>query len=66
MFAYIFLDETLTERQFLAFVILIIGALMISVKHTRFYYLREVWYNVRSKFGYILGGWHASTSRLAV
>jgi len=59
IFSYIFLDETLNERQFLAFIILIIGGVLISIKHTRFYYIREVINSFKAKFGGILGGWHA-------
>jgi drug/metabolite transporter (DMT)-like permease len=59
MLSYIFLGETLSERQLLAFVILIIGGILISVKHTRFYVMKEMMESFRRKFGYILGGIHA-------
>jgi drug/metabolite transporter (DMT)-like permease len=59
MLAYIFLDETLGEREALAFVILIIGGVLISIKHTRFYFLKEVWSRFRNIFGDVLGGIHA-------
>jgi drug/metabolite transporter (DMT)-like permease len=65
--SYIFLDEILSERQFLAFAILIIGGILISIKQTRFYYVKEVMNSFKLKFGNILGGVHAqynSTQRL--
>jgi drug/metabolite transporter (DMT)-like permease len=60
LFSYIFLDETLSERQFLAFAILIIGGILISVKQTRFYYVKEVVNSFKAKFGNVLGGVHAN------
>ncbi len=57
--SFIFLDETLTERQFLAFLILINGGILISVKRTKFYAAKEVWERFRGVFGNILGGIHA-------
>jgi drug/metabolite transporter (DMT)-like permease len=59
IFSYIFLGDTFSERQFLAFFILIIGGVLISVKHTRFYYIGEVIESFKAKFGNILGGVHA-------
>jgi drug/metabolite transporter (DMT)-like permease len=59
MLGYIFLDEVLDERQFLAFIILIIGGVLISVKRTRFYYIGEVMGRFRDIFGNVLGGIHA-------
>ena len=41
LLSFIFLGETLGERQLLAFVILINGGILISVKHTRFYKRKE-------------------------
>ncbi len=55
MLSYIFLGETLGEQQLLAFLILICGGVLISVKHTRFYYLKEVGEKVRSIFGDVFG-----------
>ncbi|RMD59531.1 hypothetical protein D6821_01010 [Candidatus Parcubacteria bacterium] len=57
--SFIFLGNLPNERQFLAFVILIIGGIMISVKHTRFYLLREVADRIKSVLGDILGLIHA-------
>lgn len=65
--SYIFLDEKLSERHFLAFFILINGGILISVKYARFYMLKEMWGEIRSMFGSVLGGIHAqyrSTQRL--
>jgi drug/metabolite transporter (DMT)-like permease len=59
LFSYIFLGQSLAERQLLAFVILIIGGILISIKHTRFYAFREVLNKFRNIFGNILGGIHA-------
>lgn len=59
LFSYIFLGESLVERQLLSFVILIIGGILISVKQTRFYYLKEISEKIRHMFGNILGGIHA-------
>lgn len=59
MLAYIFLGETLDERQMAAFLILVAGGILISVKHTRFYFIREVFDRFKNVFGNILGGVHA-------
>jgi len=59
LFSYIFLGYSLTERQLLSFIILIIGGILISIKHTRFYAVREVMERFRNIFGNILGGIHA-------
>lgn len=57
--SYIFLGEALTERQLLAFFILINGGILISVKYTRFYAFWEVTEKFKNVFGSILGGVHA-------
>lgn len=57
--SYVFLGQSLGERQFLAFINLIIGGILISVKETRFYALREVKEKTKDLFGHILGGIHA-------
>lgn len=67
--SFVFLGETLNERQLLAFIILVMGGVLISVKHTRFYYLREVMERLRKIFGNVLGPIHARyrpTRRLIV
>jgi len=57
--SFIFLGETLGERQLLAFAILVMGGIMISVKRTRFYYLKEVGEKTKKIFGDVLGPLHA-------
>jgi drug/metabolite transporter (DMT)-like permease len=59
IFSYIFLGDSLGERQLLAFLILIYGGILVSVKRTRFYVLKEVWERTRNIFGDVLGGIHA-------
>jgi drug/metabolite transporter (DMT)-like permease len=59
LLSFIFLGENLTERQLLAFLVLINGGVLISVKRTRFYKTREMWDRFREVFGDILGGIHA-------
>jgi drug/metabolite transporter (DMT)-like permease len=69
VFGFAFLGEQLTERQLLAFAILIIGGVLISVKHTKFYEVEMVINRVRTVFGNALGGIHAAfrpTQRLIV
>jgi drug/metabolite transporter (DMT)-like permease len=66
---FIFLGEKLSERQLLAFVILVIGGVLISVKHTKFYEVQAVFNRIRAIFGNTLGGIHAAyrpTQRLIV
>lgn len=57
--SYLFLGETLGERELLAFFVLINGGILISVKHTKFYQLRLVFNRFKNIFGNILGGVHA-------
>lgn len=67
--SYVFLGEQLTENHFLAFIVLVLGGILISVKHTRFYYLKEVSERFKKIFGSVLGGIHASyrpTRRLII
>lgn len=69
LFSYIFIGEALGERQLLAFVVLINGGILISVKRTRFYALKEVWERFRRIFGDVLGPIHARyrpTQRLII
>jgi drug/metabolite transporter (DMT)-like permease len=56
---FVFLREQPSERELLAFLILIIGGVLISVKHTRFYELHAVARRVRQVFGNTLGEIHA-------
>ncbi len=67
--SFIFLGQGFTERQFLAFLILIYGGILVSVKRTRFYILKEAWESVKNIFGDVLGGIHAQyrpTRRLII
>lgn len=57
--SYIFLDQALSERQLLAFIILIIGGVLISVKHTKFYVAHLVVERFKVVFGDLLGNIHA-------
>ncbi|MDD4333512.1 MAG: EamA family transporter [Patescibacteria group bacterium] len=69
LFSFIFLGEELTERQLLAFLVLINGGILISIKHTRFYQLKEVHDRLRNKFGDLVGSVHAAyrpTQRLII
>jgi drug/metabolite transporter (DMT)-like permease len=59
LFSFLFLGEVLAERELLAFFILINGGILISIKRTRFYYVREVWARFRNIFGNVLGPIHA-------
>ncbi|MEA3449941.1 MAG: EamA family transporter [Patescibacteria group bacterium] len=56
--SYVFLDATFSERQFLAFLVLIIGGVLISVRQTRFYYLKETSERFREVFGNLFGQVH--------
>jgi drug/metabolite transporter (DMT)-like permease len=57
--SYVFLGDQLTERQFLAFVILVVGGVLISIKHTKFYVFHMVTERFKVVFGNLLGGIHA-------
>ncbi|MBD3247997.1 EamA family transporter [Candidatus Falkowbacteria bacterium] len=55
LLSFIFLGETLSERQFLAFIILVIGGILISVKHTKFYEMKAIGERVKNIFGSTFG-----------
>lgn len=59
IFSFIFLGASLGEREFLAFTILIMGGILISVKRTPFYALRDIAERFRKIFGDIFGLIHA-------
>ncbi|MFH1744902.1 MAG: DMT family transporter [bacterium] len=59
MLSYVFLGEKLSEQHLLAFFILINGGILISVKRTKFYMVKEVAERIRQIFGNVLGGIHA-------
>jgi drug/metabolite transporter (DMT)-like permease len=67
--SYIFLGESFSQQYLFAFVILINGGVLISVKHTRFYIWREISNKLRNIFGDVFGGIHADyrpTRRLII
>jgi len=67
--SYIFLGESFSQEHLLAFIILINGGILISVKHTRFYIWGEISNKLRNIFGDIFGGIHADyrpTRRLII
>ena len=57
--SYIFLGQVLTQQQFLAFLVLVNGGVLISVKQNKFYEFHRVWDKFKSVFGNALGGIHA-------
>jgi len=59
LFSFVFLGQSLGEKQLLAFIILIMGGILISIKHTRFYYFKESWGKFKNVFGNFLGILHA-------
>ena len=67
--SYVFLGQGLGERQLLAFLILIYGGILVSVKRTKFYMIKEVAERIKNIFGELLGGIHAQyrpTRRLII
>jgi len=69
VFSYIFLGEVLSERHILAFVVLINGGILISVKRTKFYILKDISERFRFMFGDVFGSIHAgyrSTKHLII
>lgn len=57
--SFIFLGETMDQRQLLAFIILICGGALISIKHTKFYSAKKVVARVRYVTGLVFGEIHA-------
>jgi len=55
MLSYIFLNEFFTQQQMLAFLILIAGGVLISVKETRMYVWRAVAERIKNIIGNLLG-----------
>jgi len=53
--SFIFLDETLSRQQLVAFIVLICGGVLISIKHTKVYLYQKVMTRVREIFGDIIG-----------
>ncbi len=54
--SFIFLDETLSRQQLLAFIILICGGVLISIKRTKVYLYQKVINRFREIIGDIIGG----------
>lgn len=59
LLSYVFLGSTLSEREFLAFIILVIGGVLISVKRTRMYIFKDILERFRNVFDDLLGQVHA-------
>jgi len=53
--SYFFLNETFSQDQFLAFLILIAGGILISIKRTQLFFLRAVIERVKNVFGDLFG-----------
>lgn len=69
IFSFVFLGEILSQQQFLAFIILICGGVLISIKHTKVYLYKKVVNRFREVIGDIFGKVPAGvqpTSRLLV
>lgn len=67
--SFVFLGETLSQQQFIAFIILICGGVLISIKHTKVYSYQKVVNRFREIIGDIFGEMPAGvqpTSRLLV
>jgi drug/metabolite transporter (DMT)-like permease len=59
LLAAVFLNEDITDKQMISFFILIFGGVLISVKRTKFYLLRQVIERIKEVTGNILGKVHA-------
>ncbi|MBU0636875.1 MAG: DMT family transporter [Patescibacteria group bacterium] len=57
--SYFFFNETLNKLQLLAFLILICGGILISVKQTKLYLYQKVIARIKDIYGNILGNIHA-------
>jgi len=53
--SFVFLGETLSQRQLIAFIVLICGGVLISIKHTKVYLYQKVAARVREVFGQLIG-----------
>lgn len=61
IFSFVFLNETLSGRQFLAFIILICGGVLISIKQTKVYLYQKVFNRIKEIGGDIFGEIPASS-----
>lgn len=59
LLASVFLKEEVSGQQMTAFFILIFGGILISVKRTKFYLLKQVWERIKEVIGNVLGKVHA-------
>ncbi len=59
LLSYIFLGIALNKNQVIAFIILIIGGILISVRNTRFYAFYDIKERIKSLFGNMFGFVHA-------
>jgi drug/metabolite transporter (DMT)-like permease len=69
IFSFVFLGEILSQQQLIAFIILICGGVLISIKHTKVYLYQKVITRFREVIGDIIGDIPARaqpTSRLLV
>jgi drug/metabolite transporter (DMT)-like permease len=69
LLSFAFLGEHLSERHLLAFAVLIIGGVLISVKHTKFYEFKMMADRFKNVFGDLFGHIHAGfrpTQRLLI
>ncbi len=55
LFSYLFLGTQLTAQQFGAFIVLIAGGLLISIKRTHMHMFNEVWERTKNIFGNTFG-----------
>lgn len=55
IFSYIFLGATLSLREAVAFIVLIAGGVLISVKRTRIYFFTETLERIKNIWGDVLG-----------
>ncbi|KKS33418.1 MAG: hypothetical protein UU95_C0032G0002 [Parcubacteria group bacterium GW2011_GWC2_42_12] len=53
--SFVFLGETLSQQQLIAFIVLICGGVLISIKHTKVYLYQKVITRVREIVGDIIG-----------
>lgn len=67
--SWLFLHEPLSRNDLLSFAFLIVGGILISIKYTKFYVVKQSWNKVTEIFGQVLGKIHAEyhpTRRLLI
>lgn len=55
IFSYLFLGSQFSAQQFAAFTVLIVGGLLVSVKHTKVHHIGQVFNRVKNIYGNTLG-----------